>query len=299
MKAARWLRELPLHVMILPGLILTLIYSYIPMLGIVFAFQKFTPFKGWFGSDWVGFKNFVDAFNLPDMGQVIWNTVFIAILKISFGLLVPIVVALLLNEVNKNFIKRGVQTLIYLPHFLSWVILGGVLIDILSPNEGIVNAVFKALGMKPIYFLGTDKWFPSVLVTTDVWKEFGFNTIVYLAAITGINPTLYEATLVDGANRWKQTLHITLPGILPIIILLATLSLGNVLNAGFDQVFNLYSPAVYGRGDILDTMIYRMGLQSVQYSLATAVGLFKSAVSLVLISVSYWLAYRLANYRIF
>jgi putative aldouronate transport system permease protein len=299
MKAARWLRELPLHIMILPGLILTLIYSYVPMVGIVFAFQKFTPFKGWFGSDWVGFKNFVDVFSLPDMGQVIWNTIFIAILKISFGLLVPIVVALLLNEVNKNFIKRGVQTLIYLPHFLSWVILGGVLIDILSPNEGIVNAVIKAFGMKPIYFLGSDKWFPSVLVTTDVWKEFGFNTIVYLAAITGINPTLYEATLVDGANRWKQTLHITLPGILPIIILLATLSLGNVLNAGFDQVFNLYSPAVYGRGDILDTMIYRMGLQSVQYSLATAVGLFKSAVSLVLISVSYWLAYRLANYRIF
>jgi len=299
MKASKWLREMPLHLMLLPGLILVLIYSYVPMAGLVFAFQNFTPFNGWFGSEWVGFNNFVDAVGLPSMGEVIWNTVFIAVLKISFGLIVPLIIALLLNEVTKEFIKRGIQTLIYLPHFLSWVILGGVLIDILSPNEGIVNAVIKSFGLQPIYFLGSDKWFPTVLVSTDVWKEFGFNTIVYLAAITGVNPTLYEAAYVDGANRWKQTLHITLPGILPIIVLLATLSLGNVLNAGFDQVFNLYSPSVYDSGDILDTMIYRMGLQSAQYSLATAVGLFKSSVSFVLITISYYLAYRLANYRIF
>ncbi|MCL6457561.1 MAG: ABC transporter permease subunit [Gorillibacterium sp.] len=299
MKAAKWLRELPLHMMVLPGLIFALVFSYTPLVGLVLAFQKFSPFKGWFGSEWVGLENFRDIFTLPDIGQVIWNTIYIASLKFIVGLIVPIFIALLLNEVNRTMIKRGIQTLIYLPHFLSWVILGGVLIDILSPSEGIVNAVLQQIGIEPIYFLGSNHWFPSVLVATDVWKEFGFNTIVYLAAITGINPSLYEAAIVDGANRWKQTVHITLPGMKSIIILLATLSLGNVLNAGFDQVYVLYSPSVYERGDILDTMIFRMGLQNFQYSLATAVGLLKSAVSFVLISVSYWLAYRLANYRIF
>lgn len=299
MNTSKWRREFPLHAMILPGLALVLIYSYMPMFGIVIAFQKFTPFHGWFGSPWVGWKNFVDIFNQPDMLQVVWNTIYIATMKIAAGLIVPILVALLLNEVNRAWIKRGIQTFIYLPHFLSWVILGGVLVDILSPSEGIVNALLKAAGVKPIFFLGSLEWFPRVLVISDVWKEFGFNTIVYLAAIAGINPTLYEAAIMDGANRWKQTLHVTLPGMLPIMVLMATLSLGNVLNAGFEQVLVLYSPSVYQTGDILDTMIYRMGLQSFQYSLATAIGLFKSVVSFILISVSYWLAYRFANYRIF
>jgi putative aldouronate transport system permease protein len=299
MNTFKWRRELPLHAMILPGLVLVLIFSYMPMFGIVIAFQKFTPFHGWFGSPWVGWKNFADIFNQPDMLQVVWNTIYIATLKIAAGLMVPILVALLLNEVNRAWIKRGIQTFIYLPHFMSWVILGGVLVDILSPSEGIVNALLKAAGLKPIFFLGSLDWFPRVLVMSDVWKEFGFNTIVYLAAIAGINPTLYEAAIMDGANRWKQTLHVTLPGMLPILVLMVTLSLGNVLNAGFEQVLVLYSPSVYQTGDILDTMIYRMGLQSFQYSLATAIGLFKSVVSFILISVSYWLAYRFANYRIF
>lgn len=299
MRFAKLRREIPLHAMLVPGLVLIIMFSYIPMAGLVFAFQKFTPFHGWFGSDWVGFDNFRKVFLLPDTKQVIWNTIYIAVLKIIAGLIFPIIVALLLNEVNRMFVKRGIQTLIYLPHFMSWVILGGILVDVLSPTDGIVNSFLGHFGIEPIYFLGDNGWFPKVLVASDVWKEFGFNTIVYLAAITGINPTLYEAAVVDGANRWKQTLHITLPGVLPIIVLLATLSLGNVLNAGFEQVFVLYSPSVYERGDILDTMIYRMGLQNFQYSLATAIGLFKSAVSFVLITISYWLAYRFANYRIF
>lgn len=182
---------------------------------------------------------------------------------------------------------------------LSWIILGGILIDILSPSQGIVNQVLGLFGIEPIYFLGDNKWFPFTIVATDVWKEFGFNTIVYLAALTSINPALYEAALIDGANRWKQTLYVTLPGMLPIIVLLATLSLGNVLNAGFDQIFNLYSPSVYETGDILDTLVYRTGLEQAQYSVATAIGLFKSVVSFVMVSVSYFLAYRLVNYRIF
>jgi len=299
MKNSKLKREIPLHLMLIPGVILILIYSYFPMAGITFAFQKFIPIQGLFGSKWVGFDNFRYVLQMPDFWQVLKNTFFIATMKIIAGQIVPIVVALLLNEMKRAFVKRGVQTLIYLPHFLSWVILGAILVDILSPSEGIVNQILQAFGLDPIFFLGSNQWFQTVLIVSDVWKEFGFSTIVYLAAITGINPSLYEAAIVDGANHMRQTWHITLPGMVPIIILLATLSLGSVLNAGFDQVFNLYGPSVYQSGDILDTLIYRIGLIDAQFGVATAIGLFKSVVSLVLISISYVLAYRLANYRIF
>ncbi|QNK59452.1 sugar ABC transporter permease [Paenibacillus sp. PAMC21692] len=298
-KKAKTKRELPLHFMLLPGALLLIVYSYIPMTGVVIAFQKFVPINGLFGSKWIGLDNFRYVLQMPDIWQVLWNTVFIASMKIIVGQIVPIAIALLLNEMRNALIKRGVQTLIYLPHFLSWVILGAILVDILSPSQGIVNQVLGAIGLEPVYFLGSNSWFPGVLIASEVWKEFGFSTIVYLAAITGINPALYEAAIVDGASHTRQVWHITLPGMVPIIILLATLSLGNVLNAGFDQVFNLYSPSVYQSGDILDTLIYRIGLVDAQFGVATAIGFFKSCVSLVLISISYYLAYRLANYRIF
>ncbi|MBP3966502.1 ABC transporter permease [Paenibacillus lignilyticus] len=292
-------RQLPLHLMVAPSFLLVLVFSYGPIAGLVIAFQKFSVVKSFAHSPFVGWDNFDYMFKLPDIWQVIRNTVFIAVMKIAAGLVVPIVVSLLLNEVRKHVFKRSIQTLIYLPHFLSWIILGGVLIDILSPTSGIVNQFLGVFGIEPIFFLGHVQWFPAVVVISDVWKEFGFSTIVYLAALAGINPALYEAAVIDGANRWKQMLNITLPGMAPVIVLLATLSLGNVLNAGFDQIFNLYSPIVYESGDIIDTLVYRLGLEQAQYSLATAVGLIKSGVSIVLISVSYYLAYRLANYRIF
>lgn len=293
------IRELPLHLLVLPSLVLVIVFSYIPMSGIVIAFQKFSPTKGFFGSPWVGLDNFKYVFELPGTMQVIWNTVIIACMKIVAGLIVPVSIALLLNEIRISFVKRGIQTLIYLPHFLSWIILGGILIDILSPSTGIINQLLTAVGIDPIFFLGDNRWFRYVLVASDVWKEFGFSTIVYLAALTNVSPILYEAAVIDGATRWKQTIYITLPGILPIVILMTTLSLGNVLNAGFEQVFTLYNSTVYDTGDILDTLVYRIGVIDAQYSVATAVGLFKSVVSLVFISVSYLLAYRLAGYRIF
>lgn len=295
----KWSGQLPLHLMILPGLILILIYSYGPMFGLLIAFEKYVPAKGIMGSKWVGLENFRYVMEMPESTQIIWNTVLIAMMKIVAGLIAPIITALLLNEVRKEVFKRGVQTVVYLPHFLSWIILGGILIDILSPTNGIVNQVLGWFGIKAIYFLGDNHWFRYVLVITDVWKEFGFNTIVYLAALTSISPTLYEAAIMDGAGRWKQTLHVTLPGMASIIVLLVTLSLGNVLNAGFDQVFNLYSPQVYETGDVIDTFVYRMGLVDAQYGVATAVGVFRSVVSLFSISLSYYLAYRFANYRIF
>jgi len=294
-KLANW----PLHLMILPSLILVLIFSYGPMVGIVIAFQKFIPARGISGSEWIGWDNFKYVISLPDTLKVLKNTVFIALMKIVTGLVCPLTIALLINEVLNKFVKRSIQTLIYLPHFLSWTILGGVLIDILSPSLGIVNDMVKMFGFEPIYFLGDNNWFPYVLVATNAWKEVGFSTILYLAALTSVNPALYEAAVMDGANRLRQTWHISLPGMRPIIILLATLSLASVLNAGFDQVFVLYNPQVYESGDIIDTFVYRMGLISAQFGPATAIGLFNSIVSFILISIAYYLAYRFAKYRIF
>jgi putative aldouronate transport system permease protein len=293
------LRNLPLHIMLLPAVILLLIYNYIPMAGNVMAFQKFNPVKGFFRSAWVGLKNFSYVLAMPDTFQVLWNTFFIAIMKMTAGIIVPVFIALLLNEVRSQKYKRTLQTIVYFPHFLSWVILSGILIDVLSPSKGIVGQIFASIGLKPVFFLGDAKWFPYTLVITETWKEFGFGTIVYLAALTGIDPTLYEASMIDGANRWKQVKHITIPGIMPIVVLMMILSMGNILNAGFDPVYNLYSPQVYKTGDILDTLVYRIGLLDFQYGVATAVGLFKSVVSFTMLAISYALAYKYTDYRVF
>lgn len=298
-RLSRLKRNIPLHLMLFPGLIIVIIYCYVPMAGLSIAFKDFSPLMGFGRSSWVGWDNFVYMTALPSFWQVIWNTVFISMLKIVFDLIAPITVALMLNEVRKTFFKRYVQTVIYMPHFFSWVILGGIVVDILSPSEGIVNQMIAWLGFQPISFLSDNRWFPYVLVVTNEWKEVGFSTIIYLAALTSIDPTLYEASVIDGASRRRQIWHVTLTGIRPTIILLACLSLGNVLNGGFDQVFNLYSPVVYQSGDILDTFVYRIGLVDNDYSVATAVGLIKSVVSLVFIGTGYWLAYRVAKYRIF
>ena len=288
-----------MHLMFLPSIVLLLIFSYYPMVGILIAFQNYNPVKGLFHSKYVGWKNFEYVMNMPDTYQVIWNTVFISGMKILAGLAIPILFAILLDLLRKNILKRTIQTVIYIPYFLSWVILSGILIDILSPSEGIVNDIIKSLGGQPIFFLADLKAFPFILVITDVWKNFGYGTIIFLAAITTIDKALYEASYMDGANRFRQVLYITLPGITPIIILMATLSLGNVLNAGFEQVFNLYSPVVYQTGDILDTFVYRIGLVNNQYGVATAVGLFKSVISFIFIVIGYRLAYKFANYRVF
>ena len=218
--------------------------------------------------------------------------------EIILGLVVPIIMALLLNEVRNAGLKKGIQTLVYLPHFLSWVTVAGMLRDILG-LDGIVNSFLKLFGVEPIFFLGEAGMFRQIVVISDLWKGFGFGMIVYLAAISNIDQSLYEAAEMDGANRWQQTLHITLPGIMPMIIVMATLSLGNVLNAGFDQIFNLYSPLTYSTGDIIDTYVYRQSLVNGQYSFGTAVGLFKSGIGLALTAISYKIAYNVAGYRIF
>lgn len=288
-----------LHLMLFLPVAIIFVYSYLPMAGIVIAFQKFLPGLGFFKSPWVGWDNFEYVLQMPNIWKVIRNTVVIASLKILAGFCVPLIFSLLLNEVARSVVKRSIQTIIYLPHFLSWVLVGGLMIDLLSPSNGLVNQVIRTMGMEPIYFLGDKNWFPFILVISDVWKEFGFGTILFMAALAGVDPSLYEAAIVDGANRWKQTLYVTLPGILPISMLILILGTGNILNAGFDQVYNLYSPLVYETGDILDTLVFRIGITNAQYGWATAIGLFKSIVSCVLIIVSYRLAFKFTGYRVF
>nr|WP_284241763.1 ABC transporter permease subunit [Paenibacillus glycanilyticus] len=299
-KSHAWRREIPMHLMLVPGLILILLFAYLPMTGVMIAFQQFNPVKGLFGDQkWVGLDNFHYIFSMPNIWRVVGNTLLIATLKIVFGMFTAILFALLLNEVKNIMFKRVTQTVIYFPYFLSWIILSGIMIDVLSPSSGLINQFLGVFGIKEIYFLGENKWFPFTMIASDIWKNFGFNTVVYLAAIAGIDPALYEAAAVDGASRWKQTWHVTLPGMRMIIVLLMVLSLGNIFDAGFDQIFNLYSPQVYQSGDIIDTMVYRMGLLQSQYSASTAVGLLKSGVSFVMITTSYYLAYRLFRYRLF
>jgi putative aldouronate transport system permease protein len=219
--------------------------------------------------------------------------------KIILGIIIPVIVALLINEVKNKYFKRSIQTMIYFPYFISWVILAGIMIDVLSPKTGIFNSFISMLGIKPIFFLGDPKWFQLTMILSDTWKSFGFGTVVYLAAITSIDPTLYESAVIDGANRMKQTLHITLPGISMIVILLSVLSLGNILNAGFDQIYNLSNPAVYDVGEIIDTMVYKTGILGGLFGPATAIGLLKSVVSFILISVAYLIAYKKYDYRVF
>lgn len=287
-----------LHLMLLPGILLILAFSYFPLAGITIAFKEFYPALGIWGSPWVGLENFEYMFLLPDTPQILWNTLRIALLKMFFNFPVPIVVALMLNEVSISVLKRTVQTVVYLPYFISWVILSGIIIDLFA-REGIINQFLGLFGAEPVFFLGDNRYFTSMLVLTDVWKNFGYGTVVYLAAITGVDSSLYESAIIDGANRWKQTLHITLPSIAPIIMLLMILNMGNVLNAGFDQIFNLYSPLVYPSADIIDTFVYRISMIEANYSLGTAVGLLKSIVSFILIVGSYTIANKYSDYTVF
>ena len=293
-------RQIPFHIMLLPGVIFTFIFSYIPMVGMKMAFEKFIPAKGLFGDqEWIGLENFEYLFAMPGAIQALRNTVVIAFWKIVLGLIVPIVVAIMLNEVRSSKFCRTIQTIIYMPYFLSWIVFSGVLIDILSPSTGVVNQMLNAVGIKSIFFLGSNDYFQPTVIWTDVLKNFGFNSIVYLAAITGIDLSLYEAATMDGASRFQKIRYITLPGIRMIVILMTVLALGNVLNAGFDQIQNLMSPQVYETGDIVDTFIYRIGLIDAQYGTATAMGLLKSVVSFVFISTAYFIADKFFDYQIF
>jgi len=288
----------------LPGVIIVFIYHYLPMFGVVIAFQNFDITRGvaaFWESEWVGFDNFRRLFTAGDASRVIGNTFRISALKIVLGFPVPIIVALMLNEVTRDFFKRSIQTIVYIPHFISWVIFASIVRQIFS-FEGFVNTnIFPIFGLTPINFLASNDHFVPLLVLTDIWRNFGYGTIIFLAAITAIDPALYEAAVVDGAGRMRQTWHVTLPGMRPIIVLVMVLSLQNILNAGFDQIFNLYNSQVFATADIIDTWVFRATFMSAtpQFSLGMAISLFRSVVSMFFIGLSYFLAYRVAKYQIF
>ncbi len=290
----------PYHLLVLPGLAVIVIFTIIPFFGNVIAFQDFKPILGLFKSKWIGLENFDYMFKLKDTWRIFRNSLFIASAKLAFTLVASVFFALLLNETRNMGMKKTVQTVCFLPHFLSWVILATIFKSIFS-DDGLVNSLLENLGIssESVNFLGYNSCFQHILISTDVWKEFGYGAIIYLAALAGINPEIYEAADLDGAGRVAKIRYITLPSIMITIVLVATLNLANILNAGFDQVYNMYSPIVYESGDIIDTYVYRMSFVNAQYSLATAISLLKSAISFIMVSVSYFLAYRFAGYRLF
>ncbi|SDZ90343.1 putative aldouronate transport system permease protein [Lachnospiraceae bacterium NK3A20] len=285
-------------IMVLPGYVWLFLFSIVPMAGIIMAFEDYSPKKGWFHSELVGMKWFEYLLVIPDAKRALVNTLIIAVSKVVLNIVVPLIFALLLNEVRNMIFKKGVQTIVYLPHFISWVILANIITNMLGAN-GILNHILKLIGHEQVLLMTLPQYFRQLLIGTDVWKEFGYNAVIYLAALTGISPNLYEAAAIDGASKWQRVWHVTLPGLIPTIVLLTTLAMGNVLNAGFDQVFNMYNQLVMETGDIIDTYVYRVGITNMQFSLATAAGLFKSVVSFVLVVTSYVMANKFADYNIF
>lgn len=289
-----------LLIMALPMIVWYSVFVYAPMYGIQLAFKDFKILQGIGGSPWVGFKHFAYMFNSsPDFPRILRNTIIISLYKLVFGFPAPIILALLFNEVRNTLFKRLTQSVSYFPHFLSWVTMSGLLVVVLSPSNGIVGGLFQWLGMKPIYFLGDPQWFRFSLVVSNIWKEVGWGTIVYLAALSGVNPDLYEAASIDGAGRWKQTIHITLPSIAYVVAFMLIFSTGSILNAGFDQIFNLYHPNVYSVADIIDTYVYRIGLVQLQYSFSAAVGLFQNAVGLIMVLTTNYIVRKMGQPGIF
>jgi putative aldouronate transport system permease protein len=277
------IRDKYLYLLLLPGIVLLLIFKYYPMYGLVIAFKEYNIFTGISASPWVGFQQFDRLFRTPDFGKIFANTFIISALKLLFGFPAAIIFSLLLNELKNILFKKFTQTIIYLPHFISWVIFAGIITIFLNPVDGIINYLIGLFGAKPISFLSEPSYFRWILVFSDVYKEIGWGTIIYLAAISGVDPSLYESARMDGANRLKQMWHVTLPSIRPVIIILFILSLGNILEAGFLQIFLLYNPLVYDVADVIDTYVYRKGILESNYSLGAAAGIFKSVIALVLI----------------
>lgn len=292
-RSLRYASHRGLWSMALPVLLFFLIFNYIPMAGLVIAFKEYVIADGMFGSKWVGLENFVRLFSSEDFPRALRNTLVISCLRLGFGFFAPVLLALMLNEVRLMWYKRAVQTLSYLPHFFSWVILGGIFLMIFG-SAGPANQLLKMAGAPPVNFLTQDGWFLAVLILTGIWQSVGWGAIIYIAALSGISPQLYEAAAIDGANRWQQTLGITLPCLVPTMITLFVLSLGQFLTAGFDQVYNMYNPLVYDVADIVDTYVLRR-MFGLELSLATAAGLFKSVVGLILVVGSNFVARKISG----
>jgi len=290
-------KHLTLTVMFIPVVLYYILFHYVPMYGAIIAFKNYSFVKGIIGSEWIGFENFQRMFKSPSFIEVFRNTLVISVYRLITGFPAPIIFALLLNELTCSRFKKTVQTISYLPHFLSWVVLGGMFMQLLSLS-GPINIILKSMGIEPIFFLGDKKYFRGVLVVTSLWKGVGWSSIVYLAALTGVDPQLYEAARIDGANRFKQILHVTLPSLIPVITIMFIFQVGAIINDDFDQIFNLYNEAVYSVGDVISTYNYRMGLINNEYGYSTAVGLFKNVISVTLIVITNMISRKYSEYGI-
>lgn len=279
-------RSIPLYIMLLPAAVFYIVFKYVPMAGLVVAFKNYNFADGILHSPWVGWNNFRLLFSTPNTLSIIWNTFWLSLLNVAIGFPVPIALAVLLNEVRKAWVKKWVQTLIYLPHFFSWVIISGIALTIFATDYGSVNKMLRQFSIEPVAFLYEPASWTAIFIGSGIWKDMGFGAIVYLAAITAIDPALYESACLDGASKWRQIWHITLPGIRHTIVLLLILALGRIMEVGFDQVYNLQNSAVAGVSEVISTYIYKLGLQQAQFSLTTAMGLFESAVGFCLVLIA-------------
>ncbi|WP_282559203.1 ABC transporter permease [Paenibacillus sedimenti] len=288
-------RDKYLYLLVLPGVLFFIIFKYVPMWGIIIAFQEYSPYMGVLKSEWVGIEHFVRFFSNPDFMLLFRNTMMISLLNLLFFFPLPIILSLLLNELNNEVFKRVIQSVVYLPHFLSWVIIAGISFLLMSHSSGIINLMMEAIGLRKYDFLTNADTFWGLLVLQNIWKETGWGTIIILAAITGVDTQLYEAAKIDGANRWRQTWHVTLPAIRSVILILLILRLGHIMDVGFEQVFLMSNGAVARVADVFETYVYRNGIQQGQFSYSTAVGLFKSVVGLILVVLANRLAKRIGE----
>lgn len=277
------LRDRYLILLILPVVVYFILFAYYPLYGVIIAFKDYRVGLGIWGSPWVGFDHFINFFNGIFFARLLSNTLLISLYSLLWGFPIPIIFALMLNEFRNGAFKRTVQTISYFPHFISLVVVCGMVIDFLSPTGGIVNQLIVRLGGTSINFLGQPQWFRTVLIGSTIWQSFGFGSIIYFAAISGINPELYEAARIDGAGRLRQMWHVTLPGIRPTIVTLLILNIGNIMSVGFERIILLYSPATYATADVISTYVYRIGLLGAQYSFASAVGLFNSIINIIIL----------------
>lgn len=287
-------RDKWLYLLLLPGIIFFLIFRYIPIFGNVIAFMEFNPYDMW-SSTWVGFDQFIELFQKPMFLKAFKNTLIISILKMAFGFPIPIILALMMNEMKNLKYKKIAQTLIYLPNFISWVVLSGLIMNMLDPDTGVVTTIINAVAGEKIQVLTDTRYFVPMLIVTDIYKGAGWGTIIYFAALSGIDPQLYEAAEIDGARKWKQLIHITLPSITSTIVVMLILNCNNIVNAGFDQIFMLYTAPVYDVADIIDTYVYRLGIEKADYSFSTAAGMFKSLIALIMILIVNTVAKKTGN----
>lgn len=284
-----------LFLLLIPTIVYFIVFHYVPMYGITIAFKDFYPAKGIMGSEWVGFKHFEKVFTGRYFLPVLRNTLIISFSKLFFGFPMPIILAVMLSEVKNKWFRKTVQTITYLPHFIGWVVMAGIVQQVLSPSSGMVNYIIQALGGEPIFFLGSKEWFRPILVITNIWKGCGWSSVIYLAAIMGIDSQLYEAAELDGASRMQRIIHVTIPCIMPTIIIMFIFAMGGVINDDFDQIYNLLNARVMSVGDVIGTYTYRVGLQQMNYGYATAVGLFKNVVALLLISISNFVSRKISG----